>query len=125
MRVYELAAFAAADQAAARGVSELIQFACWRPGASSIARIAAAVSSPTMKETAASACSRWQCWLPRRSVTGGVFVAIPGGASNQGSLARSATGSGTLTWLVIGWHGLVGDLGELAGRRALGGRFQR
>jgi hypothetical protein len=33
--------------------------------------------------------------------------------------------SGTLTWLVIGWHGLVGDLGELAGRRALGGRFQR
>jgi hypothetical protein len=40
-----------------------------------------------MKETAASACSRWQCWLPRRSVTGGVFVAIPGGASNQGSLA--------------------------------------
>jgi hypothetical protein len=54
-----------------------------------------------------------------------VFVAIPGGASNQGSLARSATGSGTLTWLVIGWHGLVGDLGELAGRRALGGRFQR
>ena len=124
MRVYELAAFAAADQAAAGGVSELIQFACWRPGASSIARIAAAVSSPTMKETAASACSRWQCWLPRRSVTGGCSSPFPAAPAIR---VRWPGGdrSGMLTWLVIGWHGLVGDLGELAGRRALGGRFQR
>jgi hypothetical protein len=43
----------------------------------------------------------------------------------SGFAGQAATGSGTLTWLVIGWHGLVGDLGELAGRRALGGRFQR
>jgi hypothetical protein len=124
MRVYELAAFAAADQAAARGVSELIQFACWRPGASSIARIAAAVSSPTMKEPPLrhAAAGNAGCRVDPSPVgCSSPFPAAPAIRVRWPGGDRS----GTLTWLVIGWHGLVGDLGELAGRRALGGRFQR
>jgi O-antigen ligase len=62
-------------------------------------------------------------------VTAGVFIAFPGGASNQEPLARSATSSGTLTWRVIGWQELVSSWSEnpanwLVGE-PFGGGFQR
>ena len=58
-----------------------------------------------------------------------VFVAFPGGASNQEPLARSATSSGTLTWRVIGWQELVSSWSAnpanwLVGE-PFGGGFQR